>query len=129
MDEPPQFSHWKEAWEWYADQASKHFAQQSEAQLLEQIAAGQYDAYYTIWYTLRQIGSLKTCAPVLLEVLRREVGEDQMLIRYHCAAALFHLMGYPDDPIPDLRARVQWDHHGEEARQAAIMELRSLIGD
>jgi len=63
----------------------------------------------------------------LLEVLRRDSGESFMLIRYHCAAALFHLLGYPDDPLPELRQRVQWDDEGEPARQAAIDELEQLI--
>jgi hypothetical protein len=61
-------------------------------------------------------------------VLRRERGENLMLIRYHCAAALFHLQGYADDPIPQLRARAQWDHDGEEARQAAVDEVEALVG-
>lgn len=127
MNEPPPFSNWKDAWEWYAEQTAQHFARHSEAQLLEWIAAGQYDPYYQIWYSLRETGSLKTCAPVLLQVLRRETGEENMLIRYHCAAALFFLLGYPDEPLPELRTRAQWDHHGEEARQQAINDLENLI--
>jgi hypothetical protein len=129
MDDPPQFNHWKDAWEWHADQADKFYAGQSEEQLLAWIAEGQYDAYYQIWYNLREIGRLKNCASLLLEVLRRETGEDRMFIRYHCAAALFHLMGYPDEPLPELRKRVQWDFEGEEARQKAIGDLRLMIED
>jgi hypothetical protein len=127
-DDPPPFENWKEAWEWHAVKAAEAFAAESEESLLAKIQAGQYDPYYQIWYSLREIGTLATCAPVLLEVLRREKGEWLMLARYHCAAALFHLLGYRDEPIPKLRARVQWDHDGEEARQAAIDELEKLIG-
>ena len=125
--EPPQFSNWKDAWEWHATQEAEAYGQQTEAELLEQIRQRQYDPYYQIWYNLRQVGSLATCAPVLLKVLREETGENMMLVRYHCAAAIFHLLGYCDDPIPKFRARVQWDHNGEEARQEAINELEKLI--
>lgn len=123
----PEFSNWQEAWEWHAQQTQNDFAQMSEAKLLRKIQKRQYDPYYQIWYSLREMGSLATSAPVLLEVLRRESGEAQMLIRYHCAAALFHLLGFPDDPLPALRQRVQWDKQGEAARQTAIDELDQLI--
>lgn len=130
MSEPvPEFSHWKEAWEWHAGQTAKAFAAESEDTLLAAIQAGRYDHYYQIWYSLREMATLAKSAPILMEVLRREKGEEMMLIRYHCAAALFHLLGYPDEPIPPLRARVQWDHDGEPARQAALDELEQLIGN
>ncbi len=129
MPEEPQFSNWRDAWEWHAQQTADQLSQLGEEALLAMIQARRYDPYYQIWYTLREKGSLARCAPVLLEVLRREAGEEMMLVRYHCAAALFHLMGYPDEPIPELRARVQWDHQGEEERQKAINDLRSMIDD
>lgn len=127
MAKIPEFSNWQEAWEWHAQQTQNDFAQMSEAKLLRKIQKRQYDPYYQIWYSLREMGSLATSAPVLLEVLRREGGEAHMLIRYHCAAALFYLLGFPDDPLPELRQRVQWDKQGESARQAAIDELDQLI--
>ena len=123
----PEFSNWQEAWEWHAQQTQNDFAKLSEAKLLRKIQKRQYDPYYQIWYSLCEMGSLFNSAPVLLEVLRRESGEAQMLHRYHCAAALFHLLGYPDDPLPELRQRVQWDKQGEPARQEAIDELEQLI--
>lgn len=127
MAKMPDFSNWQEAWEWHAQQTQNEYAQMSEAKLLRKIQKRQYDAYYQIWYSLGQIGTLAASAPVLLEVLRREAGEDNMLIRYHCAGALFHLLGYPDDPLPELRKRVQWNRQGETARQTAIDELEQLI--
>lgn len=127
MADMPEFGNWQEAWEWHAQQTQNAYAQLSEAELLRQIQEGRYDPYYQIWYNLREIGSLASCAPVLLEVLRRDSGEPFTLIRYHCAAALFHLLGFPDDPLPELRQRVQWDREGEPARQAAIDELEQLI--
>ena len=127
MAKIPEFSNWQDAWEWHAQQTQNDFAKLSEAKLLRKIQRRQYDPYYQIWYSLREMGSLATCAPVLLEVLRRESGEAQMLHRYHCAAALFHLLGYPDDPLPELRQQVQWDKQGEPARQEAIDELEQLI--
>jgi hypothetical protein len=127
MAKIPEFSNWQEAWEWHAQQIQNDYAKQSEAELLRKIQKRQYDPYYQIWYSLGQIGSLANCAPILLDVLRRESGEDNMLIRYHCAAALFHLLGYPEEPLPELRQRVQWAYGNEAARQAAIDELAQLI--
>lgn len=129
MSEPPEFTNWQQAWEWYASQTADNLANQSIDYLLQLIQERQYDAYYTIWYTLREKATLAQCAPTLLEVLRRESGDPLMLVRYHCAAALFYLLGYPDDPIPPLRARAQWDHDGEEARQTAVAELAALIAE
>ena len=127
MSETPQFSNWKDAWEWHAAQTHQDYSSRSVAELLDLIRARQYDPYYSIWYALRETGSLAECAPVLLDVLRRESGEAMMLVRYHCAAALFFLLGYPDEPLPPLRERVQWDHQGEAARQAALDELAALV--
>ena len=127
MAKIPEFSNWQEAWEWHAQQTQNEFAGQSETKLLKKIQKRQYDPYYQIWYSLRQIGSLANSAPILLNVLRQESGESNMLIRYHCAGTLFFWLGYPDDPLPELRKQVQWDKNGEAARQAAIQELEQLI--
>lgn len=127
MGEMPEFSNWQEAWEWHAQQTEQTYAKQSEATLLKKILNRQYDPYYQIWYSLGKVGTLANCAPVLLDVLRRETGDDNMLIRYHCAAALFHLLGDADGPRPELRQRVQWTHSGEDARQEAINELAQRI--
>lgn len=127
MGKKPEFSNWKDEWDWHAGQSRMAFDRESEDALLKRIQARQYGDYHTIWYALREKGTLAKCAPVLLNVLRREVGEDNMLTRYHCAAALFHLLGEPDDPIPELRKRVQWTYQGEEKRQQAIDELEVLV--
>ncbi len=53
-----------------------------------------------------------------------------MLHRYHCAAALFQIIGQPDPSSKnELRKRVQWDHKGEEARQEALLELKQIIDE
>lgn len=127
MAKIPEFSNWQEAWEWHAQQTKGDYDQQTEAELLKRIQKRQYDPYYQIWYSLGEIGSLLNCAPTLLMALRRDSGEDNMLNRYHCASAIFRLLGYPDEPLPELRKRVQWDKEGEAARQAAIDELEQLI--
>ena len=127
MAKRPEFSNWQEAWEWYAHQAKDAYAQESETELLERIQKRQYDPYYQIWYSLGELGSLASCAPTLLIALRRDSGEDNMLNRYHCASVIFHWLGYPEEPLPELRKRVQWDKEGEAARQEAIAELEQLI--
>lgn len=127
MTQEPHFSNWKDAWEWHAQQTHEDLARYSVPELLERIRAGRYDPYFTIWYVLREKATLSQSAAVLLNVLRRESGENSMLVRYHCAAALFHLLGYPDEPMPPLRERVQWDHQGETARLKAVSELEALV--
>jgi len=48
-----------------------------------------------------------------------------MLNRYHCAGALFEILGMPD-PFNEnkLRHQVQWDHNGEKERQKALQKLK-----
>ena len=127
--DPPEFTNWQEAWEWHASQTAQSYADLPVADLLARIRGGHYDHYYTIWSSLARRATLAEAAPVLLEVLRREHESFMDLIRYHCAGALFALMGYPDDDISPLRARVQWQHSGEPARQEAIDELELEIAD
>ena len=127
--EMPEFTNWKDAWEWHAQQTHTNFSQHTEDELLRKIEQRHYDQFYTIWDALANCGTVEKSAPVLLEVLRREAGESLMLIRYHCAGALFRLLGYPDEPMPALRKQVQWDTNGEQARQEALDTLEVLINE
>lgn len=127
MSEEPHFDNWQDAWEWHAGQTHQALQAQPLETLLEWVQSGRYDLYYTIWDAVKSKGDLRLSAPVLIQVLRREVGEEMNLVRYHCAGALFHLLGYPDDPLPELRRRVQWAHQGEPARQQALDELEALV--
>lgn len=127
MSEEPHFDNWKDAWEWHAGQTHQALQEQPLEVLLEWVRAGRYDQYYTIWDAVKSKGDLAASAPVLIEVLRREAGDEMNLVRYHCAGALFHLLGYPDDPLHELRRGVQWAHQGEAARQQALDELETLV--
>lgn len=127
MTDEPKFDNWKDAWEWHAQEAARTYEQFSEEELLELIQKGRYDAYYSIWDAVPKKCTLPKAAPVLISVLRREAGEPVMLVRYHCAGALFKMLGYPSEPLPELRTRAQWDHQGEEARQKAINELEQVV--
>jgi hypothetical protein len=122
----PEFSNWKDAWEWHATQTHEDLRTWQPADLLRAADAGHYDAYYTLWSAIRERCTLAEAAPVLLRVIRREAGESLMLIRYHAAGALFGLLGYPDDPLPVLRARVMWPKGDESARLRACDELEAL---
>ena len=123
----PEFTNWKDAWEWHATQTHRSLLEWTAAELLAAADAGRYDGYYTLWDAIRARCTLGEAAPVLVRVLRREAGEPMMLIRYHCAGALFGLMGEPDEPLPDLRQRVMWDRGDEAARQRATDELEISI--
>lgn len=127
--DPPEFTNWQEAWEWHATQTSSAYNERSTVELLNLVRAGCYDGYYTVWDSIANKYTLAEAAPVLLEILRRESDANMDLVRYHCAAALFALLGHPKDNISPLRARVQWQHHGEPARQAALDELEQEIAE
>lgn len=127
MENPPKFNHWHEAYEWHAAKTTHTLSQLSEQQLLKRVQNRQFDPYFSIWRVLGEKGSLKNCAPHFIKVLREEVGKNAMLQRYHCAGALFALMGEKAGTISELRKRVQWDHEGEAARQVAIDELEERI--
>jgi hypothetical protein len=122
----PEFSNWKDAWEWHATQTHDDLRRWPPADLLRAADAGHYDAYYTLWDAIRERCSLADAAPVLLRVIRREAGDQMMLIRYHAAGALFRLLGAPDEPLPDLRQRVMWARGNEEGRLQACDELEAL---
>ena len=96
--------------------------------LLEGFGKGHAGTYYQIWYAIEKKGTLLDSAIVLWEFLRDHPGETNMLNRYHCANALFYIIGLPD-PVSklELHKNVQWDHDGEAARQVALVELRELI--
>jgi len=66
--------------------------------------------------------------PVLWTYLQKHAGEPYELSRYHCAAALFQLLGMPDPECDnELRKRAQWNLDGEKERQQALRELKQLI--
>ena len=121
---------WRERYEVEARKASEALAPLGEAELLDRIRAGRIDPYFALWRAIGGKGTVDGCAMVLWGYLRDQPGQAQMLNRYHCAAALFRVLGM-DDPASEneLRKRVQWDHEGEAARQAALLELRALIDE
>lgn len=120
--------HWKERYEYEADRTLQALYRLPEDDLLRAIQENRIDPYFAAWYAIAKTGTLRKAAPVLWDFLRRSPGEGNMLNRYHCAAALFSLLGRPDPDCKDpLRRGVQWDHEGEEARQAALNELWTVI--
>lgn len=127
MPKPEKFNSWQDEYEWHAASTTRSLSRLSEQQLLERIRNRQFDPYFAVWQALRKKGTLRNSAPVCLEVLREESGQQAMLQRYHCTGALFALMGEKENPLDDLRKRVQWDHEGEDARQAAINILEAAI--
>jgi hypothetical protein len=127
-EDAPRFEDRRETWEWCAERTHRACMTWSEDDLLTAIRRRRYDLYHQIWHAIREKGTLEKSAPVLIEVRRRERrGTDAMLIRYHCADALFSMLGFPDRPLPELRERVQLDLQGEPARLAAIKELEKLV--
>ena len=120
--------HWRERWEYEAGQTRDTLQQLSEDELVDRIQRGDTDSYYQIWHAIAKKGTVEGSARILWEYLRSHPGEYAMLDRYHCAGALFQILGIPDPASKgDLRPRVQWDHDGEEARQKALLELEQIM--
>jgi hypothetical protein len=120
--------HWKERWEYEAGRVHRELSALDEETLLRRIENGHDDGYFQIWHVIGEKGTVEHAAPVLWQYLKDHPGEGYMLPRYHCAAALFQILGMPDPECKnELRCRVQWDHDGEEERQKALRELKSLI--
>ena len=120
--------HWRDRWDIEARREARALQALPERELLERIERGSLGQYYQIWHTLGSNGTLGQAAIVLWDFLRQHPGEEYALHRYHCAAALFQILGMPDpDCQSELRRRVQWDHAGEVARQDALRELRKRI--
>ncbi|MBN1314491.1 MAG: hypothetical protein JXA42_03450 [Anaerolineales bacterium] len=120
--------HWKERWELEAGLEYERLSLLPEHRLLDRIKQNRTDHYYQIWRAIGNKGTIKDAPMILWEYLQQHPGELDMLHRYHCAAALFKILGMPDPNCKnELRQKVQWDHEGENARQNALLELKGII--
>lgn len=120
--------HWRDRYAYEAKRAGDHLRDHSERQLVERIRKNSVDHYFATWRAIGRIGTIRGSAMVLWEYLRRNPGKSKKLHRYHCAAALFTILGIPDPANENpLRKSVQWDHQGEEARQEALQRLKEVI--
>lgn len=120
--------HWRDRYEYEARRQMESLGMLSEEQLIARIKSRQLDSYFAIWRAIAAKGTPENSAPVLWDYLQRAPGKANMLNRYHCSAALFKILGM-DDPASEneLRRAVQWDHHGEDARQLALLDLKAVI--
>lgn len=120
--------HWKDRWEFESSKEYETLLKLDEKELLNRIENGKTGFYFNIWRAIGKNGTLKNSWEVLLNFLKNNPGDINMLNRYHCANALFLLMGTPDPASKSkLRKEVQWDHEGEEKRLEAITKLKKRI--
>ena len=120
--------HWRDRWEYEARLEAEAMANLSQRRILKRIESGNLGLYYSIWRAIAAKGTVREAGMVLWRFLQANPGENRMHDRYHCAAALFKILGMPDPAVQnDLRKRVQWDHEGEDARQRALGELQEII--
>jgi hypothetical protein len=120
--------HWRDRYEYEAGRQSDLYSRYSEQQLIYRIEKNLLDPYFAVWRAIGKKGTIENSAMVLWQYLQRTPGKNNMLNRYHCAAALFNIIGMPDPASENpLRKRVQWTHDGEPARQEALLELKALI--
>ena len=120
--------HWRDRWEYEARREAEALSRLSEGELLRRIESGNLGHYYSIWRAISAKGTIQKAAMVLWRFLQANSGENRMHDRYHCAAALFKILGMPDPAVQnELRKRVQWDLEGEDARQHALEELQAII--
>ena len=120
--------HWRDRYEYEAGQETKTMDKLNERELVEKIEKNHLGKYFAIWRVIARKGTPSQAAMPMWRYLKRSPGERNMHNRYHCAAALFQILGMPDPASEsDLRKQVQWDSHGEEARQQALLKLKSII--
>ena len=120
--------HWRDRYEYEARSQAKAYSDYDEQWLVARIEENLLDRYFAIWRAIGRKGTVAGSAMVLWRYLQRSPGKHNMLNRYHCSAALFNILGMPDRASDNpLRKRVQWDHQGEPARQAALLELKAVI--
>ena len=120
--------HWRDRYEYEARRQADAFRSYDEQKLIQRIEKNLLDPYFAIWRAIGEKGTVENSAMVLWRYLQRSPGDANMLNRYHCAAALFNILGIPDPASENpLRKRVQWDHEGEPARQEALLELKAII--
>ena len=120
--------HWRDRYEYESRRSAESLAGHSEERLVYRVENNLLDPYFSVWRSLGKIGTVEGSAMALWRFLQRSPGKSRMLHRYHCAAALFKILGM-EDPASEseLRKGVQWDSHGEEARQKALLALKEII--
>lgn len=120
--------HWRDRYEYEAKRQAEVFRNYDEQQLVERVDKNLLDPYFGVWRAISREGTVENSAMALWRYLQRSPGKQNMLNRYHCAAALFTILGMADPASENsLRKRVQWDHEGEAARQEALLELKAII--
>ena len=120
--------HWRDRYEYESRREAGSLESYSEEQLVNRIENNRLGSYFSIWRAIGKKGTVEGSAMALWRFLQRNPGESLMLHRYHCAEALFKILGMADPASNSaLRKGVQWDSHGEEARQEALLELRKII--
>jgi hypothetical protein len=127
-EKDPAKMHWRDRWEYEANLEYKALSKLPEEELDTRIKKGRVGRYYQLWRVIGNKGTLENSGMVLWNYLKGNPGDSFMHERYHCAAALFNILGMPDPASEtEIRKRVQWDHYGEEARQLALLELEEII--
>ncbi len=91
--------HWKDLWEKYSAEETARMEAMSASRLLDDIRAGHFGNYYSIWRVVGRKATLEEAGWTLYEVLETDI---DYLYRYHCAAALLKLMGMDDLQPVDL---------------------------
>lgn len=120
--------HWRDRYSYEVGRQAESLSKLREEELIARVERKGLDPYFQVWRAIARKGTVENSAMVLWRYLQENPGKRNMLNRYHCAAALFEILGMPDPSSQsELRKRVQWDSQGEEARQEALLELKQII--
>lgn len=120
--------HWRDRYTYEAHREAESLEDLTEKELVERIRRDWLGRYFAIWRAIGKKGTKDGSAMALWSFLKQNPGKARMLHRYHCADALFRVLGMADPASKnELRKKVQWDHQGEEARQEALLELKDII--
>jgi hypothetical protein len=110
---------WRETWEQHADGARKKLDAMSIRELCTRIQAGKVDDYHQVWQTIAERATLSEVGWFLYSILE---SDREYLDRYHCAAALLHLLNERQLTAVDLSAG--WGKDKNLPTIASLLEQR-----
>lgn len=88
---------WRDRWDDAATVEAAYYNARPVAALLDDVRAGRFGEYHTLWYAIARRATVQEAAWTLYDIL---VSAAPYLARYHCAASLLRILPMPDfEPV------------------------------
>ena len=100
---------WRDRWDDAASAEAAHYDTRPVAALLDDVRAGRFGEYHTLWDAIARRATAQQAAWTLYDIL---VSTAPYLARYHCAAALLRMLPMPAfEPVNLSAASMPLDRH------------------